>query len=103
MFPNNVPDCKENTDTCAHCKGQHCTALCNIMEMVNFACANCMGDEAKGHGATNRNRPTFAIEQDKLRQCVPENKYKYFPSYKPCTWSLLNQPETMTNTMQPVW
>ena len=102
-FRHHVPDCKENTDTCTCCKGQHSTALCNITEMVNFACANCTGDEAKGHGVANRNWPTFTKEQDKLRQRIPENKYKYFPSYEPHTWSLLNQPETMTNTMQPDW
>ena len=102
-FGHHVLDCKENTETCAHCKGQHCTAQCDIMETVNFTCANCMGDEAKGHGAADRNCLAFAKEQDKLRQNIPENKYKYFPSYEPCTWSLLNQPETMTNTMQPIW
>ena len=60
-------------------------ALCDITEMANFACANCMGDKAKGHGAADRNCPTFAKEQVKLRQRVPENKYKYFPSYEPRT------------------
>ena len=102
-FRHHMPDCKENTDTCARCKGQHRMAQCDITETVNFACANCTGDKAKGHGAADRNCPTFTKEQDKLRQRVPENKYKYFPSYEPCTWSLLNQPETMTNTMQPIW
>jgi hypothetical protein len=34
---------------------------------------------------------------------MPENKYKFFPSSSPHTWSLLNQPETIVNEHQQAW
>jgi hypothetical protein len=102
-FGHFVPDCKAETDTCARCNGQHRTTLCIITDTEDFECANCTGDKAKGHGAADRNCPNFNKEKAKLQERMPENKYKFFPSSSPRTWSLLNQPETLMNEHQQAW
>ncbi|KAF8220387.1 hypothetical protein L208DRAFT_1541071 [Tricholoma matsutake] len=63
QFGHHVLDCEESMDTCAWCNNWHHTLQCDITEMVNFAWANCTGEEAKGHGVANRNCPTFIKEQ----------------------------------------
>jgi hypothetical protein len=89
-----IPDCKNNTNTCARCNRQHHTTTCTTTDPKDFECTNCTGKEAKGHGAANRNCPTFVKEKEKMQERFLENKYKYFPSSSPCTWCLLNQPRT---------
>jgi hypothetical protein len=36
-------------------------------------------------------------------QCVPENKYKYFPTFIPNTWKLLNELEHHTENQPQQW
>jgi len=52
---------------------------------------------AKGHGAVDRNCPKFTREKDKLLECIPENKYIFFPTNKPQTWRLLNKSRPEVN------
>ena len=66
-FGHYVPDCKATTDTCARCGEQHKTSQCNITETASFKCANCKDPRSKGHGAADRNCPTFNTEKDKIQ------------------------------------
>jgi hypothetical protein len=102
-FGHYVPDCKADNDTCARCKGPHRTANCNNTNTEALNCANCTDEDTKGHGAVDRNCPTFIKEKEKLQEQVPENKYKFFPSQEPQTWRLLNQPEMTMNEQQQAW
>ena len=99
-FGHYIPDCKATTDTCARCGEQHKTSQCNITEMASFKCANCKDPGAKGHGAVDRNCPTFKTEKDKIQDRVLENKYKFFPTAAPRTWRLLNKPEPVIGNEQ---
>jgi hypothetical protein len=90
-FGHFVLDCKATEDTCARCNGKHRTSTCKETNTANFACSNCIGTNAKGHGAADRRCPAFKTELDKLHNRVPDNKYKYFPTSAPRTWSLLNE------------
>ena len=98
-----VPDCKAGVDTCAHCGEQHRTSTCTVKDTAAFCCANCTGTEAKGHGAADRNCAKFKAECEKLQTRVPENKYKYFPTFIPSTWKLLNEPEHHAENQPQQW
>lgn len=102
-FGHYVPDCDAKEDTCARCKGPHRTSACNITDTASFNCSNCLGANAKGHGAADRNCPAFKTEAEKVHNRVLDNKYKYFPTSEPKTWSLLNEPDNHTeqNRAQP--
>jgi hypothetical protein len=93
-FGHFVPDCKADVDTCARCSGQHRTSACDITNTVDFSCSNCVGANAKGHGAADRNCPAFKTESDRILNRAPDNNYKYFPTSVPRTWLLLNEPDT---------
>lgn len=99
-FGHYVPDCDAKEDTCARCKRQHRTSSCNITDMTSFCCSNCIGANAKGHGAADRNCPAFKTETEKVHNRVLDNKYKYFPTSEPKTWSLLNEPDNHTEQHQ---
>ena len=90
-FGHYVPDCKSAEDTCARCNGKHRTSVCKETNTADFACSNCIGSNAKGHGAADRNCPAFKTEMEKLHKRIPDNKYRYFPTNAPRTWSLLNE------------
>jgi hypothetical protein len=85
------------------CNRQHRTMTCTTTDPKDFKCTNCTGEEAKGHGAADRNCPTFIKEKEKMQEHFPENKYKYFPSSLPRTWCLLNQLEQHTTEQQHMW
>lgn len=99
-FGHFVPDCKKDEDTCARCSGKHRTSVCKETNTADFACSNCIGTNAKGHGAADRNCPAFKTELDKLHNRIPDNKYKYFPTNAPRTWRLLNETDNPTTHEQ---
>jgi gas vesicle protein len=99
-FGHYVPDCKANTDTCARCGGEHRTTQCTITDTASFRCTNCTDTGAKGHGAADRNCPTFKAEKEKTQARIPENKYKFFPTVVPRMWRLLNEPDTTSDYHQ---
>ena len=101
-FRHYVADCKVEIDRCAHCSGKHQTMQCIATDATEIECVNCT-DNTKGHGATDRNCPTYLKEKSKLHKCIPENKYRFFPTNNPCTWQLLNQPESYTNDQECTW
>jgi hypothetical protein len=90
-FGHFVLDCKMDEDACARCNGKHRTSTCKVTNTADFACSNCIGTNAKGHGAADRNCPAFKTELEKLHNRIPDNKYKFFPTNAPRTWSLLNE------------
>jgi DNA polymerase sigma len=93
-------DCKMEEDTCARCNKKHRTSTCKETDTATFKCSNCMGTNAVGHRAADRNCPAFKTELDKLHNRIPDNKYKYFPTNAPRTWSLLNEAENSTQHEQ---
>ena len=95
-FGHFVPDCKADVDTCAHCNGSHRTSDCNATSTAMFCCSNCIGNCAKGHGSADRNCPAFKAETEKLLNCIPDNRYRFFPTAAPGTWKLTNEPDTFT-------
>jgi hypothetical protein len=92
-FGHYVPDCKADKDICARCSGQHRTSECKVTSTTEFSCSNCLGENRKGHGAADRNCPAFKTESDRLLNRTPDNRYKYFPTSAPGTWTLLNEPD----------
>jgi hypothetical protein len=90
-FGHFVLECKMDEDTCARCNGKHRTSTCKETNTAEFTCSNCIGTNAKGHGAADRRCPAFKTELEKLHNRIPDNQYKYFPTNAPRTWSLLNE------------
>ena len=72
------------------------------MDAVEIECANCT-ENVKGHGAADRNCPTYLKEKGKLHEHIPENKYRFFPTNNPHMWQLLNQLEGYTNNQECAW
>src|ERR1700733_4126632 len=68
--------------------------------MASFRCVNCKDPGAKGHRAADRGCPAFNAEKDKIRECIPENKYKFFLTMAPMSWKLLNEPEPVVGNEQ---
>ena len=110
-------NCKEKGDTCACCALDHRMNTCSSTNL-SLKCTNCPSKTAKGHGSANRDCPAFITETRKPLQCNPENKYKYYPTDNPTTWTLLSNhnndyqdntwysqhynKQTNTNTYQPL-
>ena len=82
-------DFKATGDTCAHCTLDHRTNTCSVTNLT-LKCTNCPNETAIGHGAADRDCLIFIAETCKLLQCNPENKYKYYPTENPTTWTLLS-------------
>jgi len=101
-FGHYVTGCKAETDRCAQCGGKHRTNLCIAIDPSLHKCMNCI-DSPRGHSATDRTCPVYLKEKGKLHKRIPENKYKYFPTNDPCTWQLLNQPESYANDREHTW
>lgn len=95
-FGHYVADCSAEKDTCARCKASHRTSTCDITDTAHFNCSNCIGANAKGHGAADRNCPAFITEAEKVHSRIPDNKYKYFPTEESKTWKLLNDTDDYT-------
>ena len=95
-FGHFVSDYKAKDDICARCDGKHRTSKCKVTNAYDFSCSNCTNATAKGHGAADRNCPAFKTELEKLHNRIPDNKYKYFPTNAPRTWSLLGEPKQHT-------
>lgn len=95
-----APDCKAEKDTCTRCAAHHRTAQCDHKDASSLACANCKGQEAKGHGSADRNCLSFKAERENIARRTPENKYKYYPTNDPHSWKLLNEQNSHNETQQ---
>lgn len=100
-FGHYIANCKAETDTCARCSGKHRTAQCTAPNTEATRCANCTSNEV-GHGAADRNCPTYLKEKGKIHERIPENKYRFFLT-EPRTWQLLNQLQDYANDQERAW
>ena len=97
-----VSDCKATGDTCARCAEHHCTAQCTVNKIGLYHFTNCTGNETTGHGAVDRECMVFKGQHWEIQECIPENKYKFFPTSAPQTWKLLSEPEPHPECPQPM-
>jgi hypothetical protein len=68
-------------NVCTNCAGIHRTETCGLKDRQQFRYSNCNG--AKGHGAADRQCLYFLIQLKHLHNCIPDTKYKYFPTNNP--------------------
>ena len=81
----------------------HRTFDCDMTDPNLFACYNCKGTSAKGHGAADRQCPAFIEQLSTLQARNPETKYKYFPTNDPKSWETTARMLQKTNTQDATW
>lgn len=80
--------CPVEHQICGNCAENHTTQECPVADDTDeHKCTNC--DEA-GHGAANRDCPTYARKREELQKRNSELLYKFFPTADSATWELLN-------------
>jgi len=76
-------NCPDEVDTCGTCGDAHRTAECTITDQELFFCSNC---NSHGHGAWDRECPTFKQKQKVYMSRSEDSKYCFFPTEDPLTW-----------------
>jgi hypothetical protein len=96
--------CRLEHDVCARCGEKHRTDMCRADDKSR-ACSNCKVERRQhwGHGAADRNCPSFKNKLQFALERNPEAKYKYFPTDDPLTWERMDAPAGDLNNQAATW
>jgi hypothetical protein len=91
-------NCPKEVDTCGTCGATHRTAECTVTERELYFCSNC---NTHGHGAWDRECPTFKQKQNAYASRNEESKYRFFPTEDPLTWETTVEQEQEHSSTHP--
>jgi hypothetical protein len=99
-----VAECSYTHDVCGRCASlMHHMADCPVTDPQQFACYNCKGNAAKGHGAADRHCPAFTERVITLQARNPELKYRFFPTDDPKMWETTEAMTQQANSQENTW
>ena len=86
-FGHECRNCTSKTPNCGKCSDSHETNTCTT-DQPSHKCLNCKGN----HPSYNRDCPRFQEKCCQTEGRCPENTLIFYPTAKPWTWSIFDQP-----------
>ncbi|KAI0741301.1 hypothetical protein C8Q80DRAFT_1051338, partial [Daedaleopsis nitida] len=85
--PHIAATCPAPSDVCGTCAGAHRTSSCAVKDKQQMRCCNC---NTNGHAAWDRACPCFVKALAQFNERTPSNRYRFYPTADPSTWTLLD-------------